>query len=362
MCFIKHNPFKHALLFLFFVVFLLPGCGKRKPPLPPVERVAQHVEITGTQIGDRIDIEWTMPARNAGTGNTLNISRADIYRLAEGLDEPLSLTEAEFSSRSTLIGSIPITDADFGLKKKTYSDRLKFAGQAVRLRYAIRFVNAAGQKAGFSNFFLIEPSPKIALGPSDLSVKVAQEQITVAWKAPAANVDGSTPANILGYNVFRIGAASALTKLTEKPVTDTKFFDVFFEFGKKYRYFVRTVSLGSNAESVESFDSETVEVTPVDTFAPKPPEAITIASAPSVISIFFAVNTEKDIAGYRIYRSTDRNTPLPDWKLMTPNLLKSNTFQDSTTRPNVPYFYYITAVDNAGNVSAASNVVTETAL
>jgi hypothetical protein len=362
---IKNKRFRHktALAFITIALLSFSGCGKRKLPLPPVERIAQRVEIKGLQQGDRVTIQWKMPARNASEGNTLNISRVDVYRLIEPLDSPLSLSEEEFSSRSTLIASVPVTENDFGLKELNYSDRLEFSGQPARLRYAIRFVNASGQKAAFSNFLLIEPTAKIAESPKNVRAEVFQDRIEIKWTAPTQNVDGSTPPNILGYNVYRITAENGQSPkpLNTSPVTDTSYADAFFDFGKNYRYFVRTVSLGTESQPVESLESEAAAILPVDTFPPAPPSAITVAASPGTISIFFAVNLEKDVAGYRIYRSTDRNLPKNEWRQITPDLLKTNTFQDSTVEAGTQYFYFLTAVDTAGNVSQPSEIVSERA-
>jgi len=200
----KHKHKKAALAFIIGGLLISAGCGKRKPPLPPVERVAQRVEISGYQQGSRILLSWTMAARNASEGSVLNISRADVYRLTEPAGSPTSISEEEFSSRSTLIATIPISDADFGLKPMTYTDTLTFAGQPARIRYAIRFANAAGQKAGFSNFLVIEPTARVAESPENPTYKVTQDSIDLGWTPPSRNVDGSTPANILGYNIYRI--------------------------------------------------------------------------------------------------------------------------------------------------------------
>lgn len=336
--------------------------GKRKPPLPPVERIPQRVEITGFQRGDSVILSWKMPARNAADKSVLNIDSIDIFRLAEPLTSPLSLSEEDFASRSTRIKNMAVADSDFGLKTMTYTDKLEFAGQAVRLRYAIRFVNRSGQKAAFSNFLLIEPAARIAKAPASLSTTLSQEEITLEWAAPETNVDGSKPANILGYNVYRSASPKEAAKLMNKtPVGDTKYSDKFFEFGKKYLYFVRSVSLGSGGEPVESAESNIVEIDPKDTFAPTAPEAITIAAAPGSISIFFAVNPEKDIAGYKIYRSIDPELDKTKWDLLTPELIKTNTYQDKAVDTGTKYYYYITATDTAGNVSELSEVVSETA-
>jgi fibronectin type 3 domain-containing protein len=347
------------------MLFILSGassCGKRKPPLPPVERVAQRVNIDGVQRGNEIRVVWQMPPRNAPDGSTLNISRADIYRLAEPLAASLTLSEDEFASRSTLIGSVPIADSDFALKQKTYTDVLRFAGQPVRLRYAVRFVNASGQRAAFSNFLIIEPTAGVAERPRGPELTVSQEAVTIEWQAPEENVDGSTPANISGYNVYRIDAKGATKRLNDDPIPDTEFQDEFFTFGEKYEYFVRTVSLGGNAEQLESLDSTQKSVTPVDTFAPDAPTSLTVAAAPNNISIFFAANIEKDIAGYSVYRSTDPLLAKDKWDLLTAKPIDVTTFQDKTVRSGTTYYYYVKAIDKDGNISGTSEVVSDTAL
>lgn len=357
---IKHKHKKAVLAFIFFGLLISAGCGKRKPPLPPVERVAQRVEISGYQRGNKVMLSWTMAARNASDGNLLNISRADIYRLTEPVASSSNISEEEFASRSTLIATVPISDSDFALKVMTFSDTLNFAGQQARLRYAVRFANASGQKAGFSNFLVIEPTAKVAETADSLATNVTQNSIIVSWNPPVKNIDGSSPANILGFNIYRIDDANNQKLLNSTPVTGTKFEDKTFEFEKNYTYFIRTVSLGANGEPLESADSPATKVLPKDTFAPSAPSAVTIAASPNTISIFFATNTEKDIAGYRIYRSLDTNQPKSEWTLLNSQLLTTNTFQDTNVESGKTYFYYLTAIDKFGNVSQKSEVVSET--
>lgn len=338
------------------------GCGKRGRPLPPIERVPQRVEISGFQRGNRVNLVWTMPARNASGGSVLSIERVDIYRFAEPVNSTLSLTEEEFAARSTLIASVPVTDTDFARKTLSYSDVLDFAGQAARLRYAIRFVNSAGQKAAFSNFLLIEPAARVAESPVVYEVKTTENAVIVKWNASERNLDGSQPANVSGYNVYRkIKGADNFRLLNNTPVSKTEFADEFFEFDKPYIYLVRAVSLGTGGAPVESLDSNAKEILPRDVFAPSPPSAVTIAAAPNNLSIFFAVNPEKDVAGYRVYRSTDPNLAKSDWQLLTKELLTTNTFQDTKVVSGKTYYYYLTAVDKSGNVSQPSEVFSETA-
>lgn len=337
------------------------SCGKRKPPLPPLERVTQRVETNGFQRGNQVILSWKMPARNASDGSVLNISRADIYRLAEPLGSPLSLSEDEFASRSVLIAAVPVKDTDFGLNTMTHIDSLEFAAQPVRLRYAVRFVNASGQKAAFSNFFLLEPAAKVAARPTSLSTELSQEAVKLSWQAPTANVDGSTPANVVGFNIYRSASDKEAGKLlNQTPVSGTTFADEFFEFDKEYFYFLRAVSAGTVGGPVESAESNIVRILPKDAFPPSPPAAITLAATPTTISIFFATNPEKDVVGYKIFRSIDAEIEKSKWMLLTPELLATNTFQDTAVEAGKTYYYYLTATDKFGNVSELSVVVSET--
>lgn len=359
--FVKHFLSKAPIALLALVVLSGLSCGKRKPPLPPRERVQQRVEIGGFQRGNQVILSWKMPARNAGEGSVLHIKRADIYRLAEPLSAPQSLSEEEFASRSVIVATLKIDDSDFGLKTLQYTDSLQFAGQAVRLRYAIRFVNASGQKAAFSNFFLLEPAAKVASAPASLLTSLSQEAVSLSWQPPASNVDGSTPANIIGYNVYRSESETVPAKLlNQNPVTDTKYDDRFFEFEKEYFYFVRTVSQGTESQPVESSESNIIRLKPADTFPPSAPASVTIAATPTSISIFFPVNPETDVKGYKIYRSTDPSMLKENWELLTKELLPTNTFQDERVEAGKTYYYYVTATDKFNNVSPPSDVVSET--
>ncbi len=353
---------KAILAFIVFVLLSGLSCGKRKPPLPPIERVQQRVEISGVQRGNIITLAWALPANNASDKSILNIAGADIYRLAEPLNNSLALSEEEFATKSTLISTLPITDADFGQKQMTYRDILEFANQPVRLRYAIRLANASGQKAAFSNFLLIEPIAKVASNPASLYATTLEQSIKLVWTAPNLNVDGTKPANILGYNIYRVnGDEDIPVLLNPSPITDVNFNDKNFEFEKVYEYFVRTVSLGSNGEPVESLDSNTIIVKPKDIFLPSPPSAITIAAAPKNLSIFFAANDEKDVIGYKIFRTVNPNQVKSEWMLITKEILLINTFQDFSVESGKTYYYYLIAIDNKGNISQPSEVISETA-
>ena len=353
-----------GILLLAAVIFS--GCGKRRPPLPPVERVLQRTELlSGAQQGNEVILSWPAPQRNAPDSSVQSIRRIDVYRLAEKPGAPLALTEEEFAARSTLVGSVTFEQIQTAGDTLTYRDVLELAGQPTRLRYALRYVNASGQRAAFSNFLTIEPAARIAQAPTlAAEPKLTEDAITLTWQAPTANIDGSTPVNLLGYNVYRMDESQSdpnQVPINSALVSGTQYADKNFQFGNNYRYIVRSVSLGTGGAQVESLNSNSVPVAPRDTFPPAAPERPSIAPDPSFgrLAIFFAPNKEPDVAGYDLYRSTDPNLPKDQWAKLNQTLLTRTTYQDDRVESGKTYYYYLRAVDQAGNVSPPSEVTSE---
>ena len=356
-------------LWIVLCLIFIAGCGKRRPPLPPVERVQQRTEfLSGAQQGNEVILSWPAPQRNAPDSSVQSIRRIDVYRLAEKPGAPLALTEDEFAARATVVGSVTYEQIQTAGDTLSYRDVLELAGQPTRLRYAIRYVNASGQRAAFSNFLSIEPAARIAQAPTLTSpAKVLEDSITISWQPPAANIDNSTPVNLLGYNVYRTDESqteAANQPLNSAPISATEYADKSFQFGNSYRYVVRAVSLGTGGAQVESLNSNAVSVSPVDTFAPAAPERPSVAApepSSARLAIFFAANKETDIAGYNIYRSTDPDLPKQNWTRLNQTLLTRTTYQDDKVESGKTYYYYIVAVDKSGNISPPSEVGSEKA-
>jgi hypothetical protein len=358
-----HRDRSSRLLIIFSLLLVIIGCGKRRPPLPPIERVQQRTELlSGVQRGNQVILSWPAPQRNAPDSSVQSIRRIDVYRLAEKPGVVRPLTEEEFGAQSTLIGSVTYDQIKNAGQELTYTDTLQLAGQPTRLRYAIRYVNAAGQRAAFSNFLAIEPAARIAQAPTGAKDTVEESGITITWQPPVANIDGSTPVNLLGYNIYRMDESQtemSPTPLNSAPISGTQFTDKNFEFGQNYRYVVRSVSLGTEGAQVESLNSNTVAVSPKDVFPPSPPMGVSANAAPGRIAIFFAANPEPDVVGYFVFRSTDENLAKDRWTKLNATPLMRTTFQDENVESGKRYFYYIQAIDNAGNPSQPSEVVSE---
>ncbi|MFS8086835.1 MAG: hypothetical protein ACMG6H_14470 [Acidobacteriota bacterium] len=167
------------------------------------------------------------------------------------------MTEEEFASRANLIGSVTYEEIKKAGDELTYTDTLELAGVPARLRYAVRYVNAAGQRAAFSNFLLIEPAAKVAEPPvlKKTGTELSETALTISWDAPKVNIDGSTPVNLLGYNVYRTIASKPevnQSPINPAPITVTQYQDRNFKFGEKYTWEQRASRLKVSTQTASN--------------------------------------------------------------------------------------------------------------
>ncbi|MGE0128355.1 MAG: fibronectin type III domain-containing protein [Blastocatellales bacterium] len=343
------------------LLVLLTACGKIGDPLPPIPRSRLTVdELSVEQQGTQVILSFPF-TRTTRT----RLQRVDIYRLIESSSAPMGLPVESFSQQAHIIHSITAEQIPLNNSRITYNDELNLrAGQRnSRYRYAVRMTNTAGQAADFSNYAMITPLFNLSLPPAGLRVKQSETQIEIAWDQPASNVNETTPANVAGYNVYRHDGESVY-RINTEPLRDPRFVDRNFRFGANYQYVVRSLSLAPGVASlnsaIESNDSAPLAHTPKDTFPPAPPKPITIASINSLVSLFWPLNAEPDVAGYNIYRAEDENTPPEKWIKLNPELYKTASFRDERVQVGKRYFYQITAVDVYGNESVRSETVSET--
>jgi hypothetical protein len=367
----SYHP-RQLILLILILSLALSGsaCGKIGAPVAPLRLSERTAELAAVQRGESIFLSWPLPSLVQDESNRSYIARVDIYRLTELRDQEPVLDPDDFEDNAQVIGVLDRATID---EQASAPGLLHFADAVnlttlrqrpnTRLRYAVRYVNKRGQAAAFSNTVAVEPAQAIALPPADLSAKAeAQDTITISWNPPAANVDGGTPASVVGYNVYRRAAKRDFggDLLNPEPLTAATFTDTRFQYMIDYVYFVRALSQGSSG-LIESADSAPLEFEPIDTFAPSAPDPISIASANGTMSLFWPSSPESDVIGYYVYRAAAEDSPDKDWVKLNDQPLTTVTFRDDRVVVNQTYFYKVTAVDRFNNESSHSRVVGETA-
>ena len=85
---------------------------------------------------------------------------------------------------------------------------------------------------------------------------------------------------------------------------------------------------------IEGPPSETVSVTPIDTFPPAPPRGLRAVRTSNSVELSWLPVEEEDVAGYRVLRSGAALGPL----------VEGTAFSDSTATAGTPYEYEVTVV------------------
>jgi len=367
---------------LFALLTLLTACGKIGEPLPPIPRTPLIVdELKVAQEGARMVLRFPL----VRSRQTREIGRIDVYRLVESGTDPAGLPVEVFASRASIIASIPADQIPLNRSTATFVDPLEPLEpnsiiRGVRYRYAIRIVNLNGAAADLSNYAMIQPLTDVAAPPVGVAAAQTEREIVITWQPPPRNANGTTPVNLAGYNIYRktVGSEVPPTRLNRAPIAEPRFSDQLFQFGLSYEYQVRAISQPPNQSEmnqtnsgqthsgqtgiVESDESPVLLHQAKDSFAPAAPGSVTIASVNRIVSLFWPLNTEADIAGYHIYRADEESAPPTGWRRLDPQLHQTGSWRDDRVTAGKTYFYRITAVDRFGNESLPSAIVSETVL
>jgi fibronectin type 3 domain-containing protein len=142
------------------------------------------------------------------------------------------------------------------------------------------------------------------------------------------------------------------------------------EMGGSYRYTaqrVRTVSLDGHKLELRSFASGPATVVMRNQFAPHAPAGLEAAPGGArvedrSIDLSWTPNTERDLAGYIVYRQEidAKGVAAGTATRLNPTPVAGPAYRDQTAVAGRRYAYFITAINTAGNESAPSEAVQET--
>jgi parallel beta-helix repeat protein len=111
-----------------------------------------------------------------------------------------------------------------------------------------------------------------------------------------------------------------------------------------------TNDAGNSTDWVDVLGAVTIDTTP-----PEIPKNLRTVGRDKMVDLTWSKNTDKDIARYKIYRST---TPLTGYQELGTTELE--TFQDKNLKNEVSYYFKISALDLAGNESKLSDLAKAT--
>ncbi len=354
-----------SVLLLTILIFVGLSCGKKGDILPPLIRFPQAaLEVQIAQKAEEIILTWRNPIAYEDGSTLSDIDEIEIWVLeldtAEETESPAMQAE-EFEQRAELHATIAKEQIPEYLVKDSATEGLmnysyRLTGKNFLSRtytFGIR-VKDPKRYSPFSELVSLKPMV-LPLPPTDITAAMNPDRITVEWHPPAKNRDPLTSSNLKGYNIYRSEEGGKQQRLNASLIKGEKYDDKDFVFGQTYRYFVRA-SATDTSPYLESEDSEATEILTKDTFPPEPPKGLISVAGQDVLAISWDANTEGDLDGYHVWRREERET---DFRLITPDPIKENAYNDRAVEKGKIYVYAVTALDKDGNESQKSNTISD---
>jgi fibronectin type 3 domain-containing protein len=198
-------------------------------------------------------------------------------------------------------------------------------------------VRASGENHKPSQWSKLIALPVIAPveKPSDLTLTPDPKGIRVAWRSTARD-----------FRVLRKEGDEAFKVIATTSAPE--YFDAGATLGKTYSYQVMAFqTVGQNREA-QSDLSALVDLAYKDVFAPAVPSGLRASASAGSIELSWESNGEPDLAGYRVYRSTDGGGFERVGEVNLP------AYSDRQAQTGHAYRYAITAFDQSGNESQRS--------
>jgi hypothetical protein len=276
----------------------------------PQKQAAQVVHnLRARRKGDKVTLSWSLPRARAGSVATTWICRS--------VSPSPSLSNAD--DGCTPVGKIEsgsetASDSASAGFTDTLDDKLQEANPLQFAIYHVELTGTEGRGAGSSNHVSVSLAPTAPARQINFSLDPVG--VYLIWQE-AAETD---PANVeFDYRLWRqekgtrkrIAVSFLHSVMHEDEGGLWSAVDPTIEWEKTYNYWItpmtRVYSASHNLiAEFEGDDAGPVEVTAHDVFPPATPEDLTaVASevpAKKFVDLLWRPNTERDLAGYNIYR------------------------------------------------------------
>jgi hypothetical protein len=176
--------------------------------------------------------------------------------------------------------------------------------------------------------------------------KTTEKAIKLSWQPATKTLEGFEVKYLAGYRVYRSATGKPGSFQLVGESKEPSYLDRDFEFGHPYSYEVRAL-FKEGGTIAESESSQPYEVIPRDTFPPARPTELTALYTSGAVELVWTANTEKDLAGYYVYRRENGEQP----SKLNKDLLRTPILRDTSVKPGHTYFYRVTAVDLSNNES-----------
>ncbi|HEV3315829.1 MAG TPA: hypothetical protein VG488_02625 [Candidatus Angelobacter sp.] len=320
-------------------------------------------DLQATRKGNKVLLTWTQPNmptnRQSSTGPLVARVCRNISFSSTASGSPTCTQPAGQVPQKTSRATAQFTDTLS--EDAATSDALQFAVYTLEVR------DGRGRSAGFSNPVSIPLAPTLPV--KGLHSELDAHGVYLIWE----NEIESPPSSLqFDYRVYRsekdsthrIAVPYLRGLIHTKEGERWTGVDTGIEWEKNYLYWITPITRiyspdGKLMGEIEGEDSAPIVVVTHDIFPPAVPERLlTVVNripGKKFIDLLWAPNTEKDLAGYNVYRREARGQMAP----INSAPITMLSFQDTDVADGHTYSYCISAVDIHGNESAKSPEITQ---
>jgi hypothetical protein len=383
-----------------FLIVCTCGCASPGQPRPPSLNLPEVVkDLTAERAGDVVELRWTTPEKTTDRLDVKGTMMAEVCRIA---------VASSASSGCTPVVRVAVqpgpTRAAEALPPSLTVD------PPALLAYRVQILNAHGRSAG--------PSPETfaASGVAPPAVEqlraiATTEGATLEWQkkdttavveldrlpvgadgvvvepAPAKTAPKASSKPFIKKQTAGKQTGAPAPKVQQSPSGPVEVklrtppeladaggtIDHTAEMGESYRYTaqrVRTVTLDGHRLELRSVASGPVMLVVRNMFPPHAPAGLEAVPggtgagerADRSIDLSWTPNTERDLAGYIVYRQEidAKGVAAGTATRLNPTPVAGPAYRDQTAVAGRRYAYFITAINAAGNESAPSEAVQET--
>ena len=333
---------------------VLSGCGVPGEPLPPLLNIPSVArDLAAVQVDARLHVTWTAPSLTTEGTRIGEIGKSEILAMFT----PDGASPANFVTQARPVGTLSGGPLPGAGQQGVFDMPLTRDRIHQKVLVAVRIYGTNGKEAGLSNIASAQILD-LAQPPANVEAKLTEEAIVLSWSAPALSALGGPAPAGTRYQIFRADNAPAQSATLIGTADSLEYLDSSFEFGHKYIYAIRSFA-GEGQNTAISSPSTFIDVNAADKFPPATPRNVRAITVPGAVELAWSPNSEPDLAGYNVYRSTGSEEGLAARLNQQP--LEVPVYRDTQVTAGASYSYRIRAVDRNGNESSPSDGVPATA-
>lgn len=317
-------------------VVVLVACGKKTAPIPPQAVIPAPVADLAYQLDKNgVTLFWSPPeVSEQGAG----LPAIDKF-LVERAVYDLGSFCADCPVRYTELSSIG--EFEDGGKRQ------KITLREENLRPGHIYFYRVSTKLGWR--VVSRPSKAVSFrwqlavsAPVALRGLAGEEQVSLTWQPPVADLDGAPVDGPLQYQVFRSVTGGDFMPLGD-PVVALTYTDQQVENGLSYRYKIRAARLSGGT----GIFSDMVEVSPRDLTPPPAPQGLSLIDTPVGVRILWKPLAVADLGGYLILRRSAESGSGQAFKVIGRVAAPLTSFVDKNPSDHETCYYALKAFDLA---------------